>query len=259
LLLQKGITLSQQLKCSSFELRQISEQQFIPIKNNESTVNFSVKTSKVRMVLALPDTTDALFNSFPAKLRSQIRKPQKEGCTSRNGGIELLDDFYDVFVHNMRDLGSPVHTKELIRRMILNAPQCSQLFVIYHNNTPAACSLVSGLNGTLVNPWASFKRSYQKIAPNMMLYWEMLSYAVNHGYKSFDFGRSTPGEGTFRFKEQWGAQPEQLFWYTTQSNGASESEESESDKKEMFIKVWQKLPLAATRFIGPRLRRHIHL
>ena len=259
-LLKKGIELSEQLKCSSFELRQTAEQNYIKINAPDSpSSRFSVTTSKVRMRLNLPDSTDTLFSSFSAKLRSQIRKPQKEGCTTKSGGLELLDDFYDVFVHNMRDLGSPVHTKSLMKRMLQSDPEQTRLFVIYHDNIPAACSLVSGLNDTLVNPWASFKRTYQKIAPNMLLYWEMLSYAINKGYRSFDFGRSTPGEGTFKFKEQWGAVPEQLFWYNYCQSGQQESESATENKKEKFINIWRKLPLSVTKVCGPILRRHIHL
>jgi serine/alanine adding enzyme len=147
----------------------------------------------------------------------------------------------------------------LMKRMLQSDPEHTKLFVIYHNKIPVACSLVSGLNQTLVNPWASFKRTYQKIAPNMLLYWEMLNYAIANGYKVFDFGRSTPNEGTYKFKEQWGAVPEQLFWYTYGKKGTQESESISENKKEKFISVWRKLPLSLTKFCGPILRRHIHL
>ena len=47
----------------------------------------------------------------------------------------------------------------------------------------------------------------------MLLYWTFLAFAADNGYGQFDFGRSTPGEGTYRFKSQWGAEPHQLYWY----------------------------------------------
>lgn len=254
-LLQKGIDIAKSLKCKSLELRQTTEHSYFPVDKGLLSVN----KAKVRMRLDLPESADLLFSSFSAKLRSQIRKPQKEGCTAKNGGVELLDDFYNVFVYNMRDLGSPVHTKSLMKRMIEKDPHHTRLFVIYLDKTPVACSLVSGFNSTLVNPWASFKRNYQKIAPNMLLYWEMLCFAINQGYKIFDFGRSTPNEGTYKFKEQWGAKPEQLFWYSYHLDGKGDPDDSTSDKKDKFIRIWRKLPIGITRFFGPILRRHIHL
>ena len=256
-LLDKAAELAVSLKISEIEFRQTNEQKYFTDTICAGSLKLSKKTGKVRMKLELPDNQDALFSTFPAKLRSQIRRPQKENCTGKNGGVELLDDFYDVFVHNMRDLGSPVHSKALMRNMLEASPD-NRLFVIYHNaTTPVACSMVCGFNDMAINPWASFKRTYQKISPNMLLYWEMLCYSIEKKYKYFDFGRSTPGEGTFKFKEQWGAKPEQLFWYHYNTRVIPEDEPN--GKKEKFIKVWSKLPLPVTRVLGPVIRRQVHL
>ncbi len=256
LLFQKTEELMINLKCKNIELRQVSIQPFFN-KTTAFTANTSVKTTKVRMFLNLPDSADTLFSSFPAKLRSQIRKPQKDGCTCLIGGVELIDDFYEVFLFNMRDLGSPVHSKQIIKNMLTCYPGNSYLFVVYHLNTPVACSLVCSINNMLVNPWASFKRTYQKSAPNMLLYWEMLKFAINNGYRVFDFGRSTPNEGTYRFKAQWGASIQQLYWYRYGSNIGLSGDISA--KEESFIKIWRKLPLRLTAVFGPVLRKHIHL
>lgn len=257
LLLKKAIETAKTLKCKNIELRQTSQINPLPQNVSEHISAFTVHTSKCRMVLSLPPTTDQLLSSFPAKLRSQIRKPQKDGCSCKIGGLELLDDFYDVFTFNMRDLGSPVHSKALIKNMLSNYPEHTRLFVVYLNSTPVACSLAAGFNNSLINPWASFKRTFQKSSPNMMLYWEMLSFGINNGYQYFDFGRSTAGEGTFKFKAQWGAQPAQLFWYNYGSSKLNQ--QIESSQKKMFINLWQKMPLQLTTIIGPVLRRQIHL
>jgi FemAB-related protein (PEP-CTERM system-associated) len=258
-LLQEGLRITGKENYKSLELRQTNQISYISSIGESFSKFTSVQLSKVRMILKLPVTTEELFSSFPAKLRSQIRKPQKEGCTVRIGGLELISDFYDVFTYNMRDLGSPVHPRKLIELMLKTDSESNRLFVVYHDNVPVACSLVSGLNGVLVNPWASFKRSYQKIAPNMLLYWEMLTYAIDHKYQHFDFGRSTPDEGTYKFKQQWGACAEQLYWYKITESQQKSNDTDEGRSKKLFIKVWQKLPLTVTKYLGPLLRRHIHL
>lgn len=256
-LFKKAKELMSSLGCKALELRQISKQPFPFDTSISPDGNLSVISSKVRMFLDLPESPDILFSSFSPKLRSQIRKPQKEGCICLNGGLELIDDFYDVFVYNMRDLGSPVHSKQLIINMLTEYPQSSRLFVVYYLQKPIAGSLIAGVNNILVNPWASFKRSHQKIAPNMLLYWEMLSFAIKNGYRSFDFGRSTPDEGTYKFKAQWGASPQQLHWYKYAAQ--TETSDNFSSKRGSFIKIWSRLPPGITRVIGPLLRKHIHL
>ena len=55
-----------------------------------------------------------------------FRKPIKEGLTSKTGGAELLDDFYRVFLVNMRDLGSPVHSLKLMRQVLGEFSECSE-------------------------------------------------------------------------------------------------------------------------------------
>jgi FemAB-related protein (PEP-CTERM system-associated) len=72
---------------------------------------------KVAVHLALPESVEALWaTTFKAKLRSQIRRPSKEGMTARNGS-DQLDAFYSVFSRNMRDLGTPVLPRAFFTRL----------------------------------------------------------------------------------------------------------------------------------------------
>jgi FemAB-related protein (PEP-CTERM system-associated) len=63
---------------------------------------------KLRMALDLPASSEALWTGLDRKIRNQVRKAQKEGLTVTAGGGELVEDFYDVFARNMRDIGTPV-------------------------------------------------------------------------------------------------------------------------------------------------------
>src|SRR4051812_26594642 len=64
---------------------------------------------KITVVLDLCDTSDAQFKHFDSKLRSQIRRPQKEGVTVRFGS-EQVAPFFAVFSRHMRDLGTPTQS-----------------------------------------------------------------------------------------------------------------------------------------------------
>jgi len=212
------------------------------------------------MLLELPESSDTLMKSFKAKLRSQIKKPLKEGLSSKVGGLELLDDFYEVFLVNMRDLGSPVHSKKLMKNVLEEFPNKARIVIVYKENLPLACSLVIGFKDTLENPWASALREHSRLSPNMLLYWTMLEYACDKGYAYFDFGRSSPGEGTYKFKQQWGAKPNPLNWHYISLKGKSvDTETSEASKFDKAVQYWTKLPLSVTKIIGPMLRKHIGL
>jgi len=215
---------------------------------------------KVRMILDLPGSSEQLMATFKSKLRSQIRRPLKDGLEVKSGGRELLNDFYRVFVENMRDLGSPVHAKNFIAA-VLGKFKISRLFLVYKDDNPLACALVLGCRNTLYNPWASSLRRYSRMSPNMLLYWSMLEYACDNGFKRFDFGRSTPDEGTYKFKQQWGAVEHPLHWETFSQQGHLQNAGG-TDQKSRFdvaMKIWSKMPVAMTRVIGPPLRKNIGL
>jgi len=228
--------------------------------NPINSLPFITKSHKVRMLLDLPDSPEILMKSFRSKLRSQIRKPIKEGLSTKIANLELLEDFYKVFSINMRDLGSPVHSKELIRNVLKEFPEKAKIAMVYKDDQPMACSLIIDFKNTLENPWASALRKYSSFSPNMLLYWSMLKYACNNGLTQFDFGRSTLGEGTYKFKEQWGAKPTAFHWLYVSLNGHQINEKtSEKSKFESAVKYWQRLPVPITRIIGPVIRKHIGL
>jgi len=219
----------------------------------------SIRTHKVRMLLELPPSAELLMKGFKSKLRSQINKTARDGLAAEIGGSELLDEFYEVFLINMRDLGSPVHSKKLLECVSKYIPG-ARVVVVRKDGRPLAGSIMIGFKKVLANPWASSLRQYSHLNPNMMLYWSMLEYACAKGYGVFDFGRSTPGEGTFKFKEQWGAAPHGLFWQEIPLNGRPI--DVQSDEKSGFKKAiacWQKLPVPVTRVLGPRIRKYISL
>jgi len=111
---------------------------------------------------------------------------------------------------------------------------------------------VVGDGRTLEIPCASSLRSHNATSPNMMLYAAVLRHACEEGYQRFDFGRSTPGEGTYRFKEQWGARPEPLVYDTWVEQGSSPpSLRPDSGKYRHAVAAWTRLPTPVARLLGP--------
>ena len=216
--------------------------------------------NKVRMLLSLPGTSTLLMANFKAKLRSQVRRPQKEGLRVKSGGIELLEQFYRVFAENMRDLGSPVHAKDFIGAVINEFAEKVRIFIVFRGNDTFACSLTLGCGQILYNPWASALRRHSMLSPNMLLYWAMLEYGCDQGYTLFDFGRSTLGEGTYNFKKQWGAVEHPLNWLEfsrhPEENKVATGQKS---KFELAMLLWRKMPVSLSRVLGPPIRKHIGL
>ena len=217
-----------------------------------------VRTDKVAMYLRLPDSPDALGKQLGSKLRSQIKRPQKEGATGVNGGRELLDEFYAVFSRNMRDLGTPVYSRSWFAAILDAFPNNTRVFVVRHGNKAVASALLIGDRGHLQIPWASSLREANSIGVNMLLYWNVLEYACSNGYEVFDFGRSTVDSGTFKFKKQWGAEPQQLYWhYWMRAGGEPPVMNPTNPKYRLAVAAWQRLPLVVANHLGPLIVRNL--
>jgi FemAB-related protein (PEP-CTERM system-associated) len=217
-------------------------------------VTLPARDDKVTMVLRLPATAEALWQDFPGKLRSQIRRPQKAGATVRNGGAELLDDFYRVFARNMRDLGTPVYPASFFAAVLRLFAHEARMWIVDLGGETVAAALTLTHRSVTEVPWASALREGNRVSANMLLYWSLLEHATEHGCHRFDFGRCTKNSGTFKFKEQWGAEPQQLRWHYWLAAGRTPPMLNPSNPKyELAIAVWKRLPLPIANWLGPRI------
>ncbi len=212
---------------------------------------------RVHMRLALPDTAGKLWDQLDPKVRNQVRKGQKNGLTVAWGGEELLAEFYDVFSHNMRDLGTPVYGAALFRAALRQFPCRAEVCVVRSGVEPAAAALL--LHGWEVTevPSASCLRQYNPLSANMFMYWQLLERAAQRGQAVFDFGRSSEDSNTYRFKKQWGAEATPAEWQFYTRGGGAADMRRENPRYQRFIRLWQRLPVGLTRLLGPPIVRGI--
>jgi FemAB-related protein (PEP-CTERM system-associated) len=232
-------------RCGHVELRHV-EPQF---------PSLPCKRHKVSMRLGLGDK---LWDGLDRKVRNQIRKAEKSGLVVERGGMELVGDFYTVFARNMRDLGTPVYSRRLFEEVLRAFPERSQLHVVRLNREPVAAGFTYRTSQMVQLPWASSIRDFNSLCPNVLLYWDAIQYAHATGAPVFDMGRSTPGEGTFKFKAQWGAEPVALHWeYQLLTPGEMPNVSPANPKFQLAIALWQKLPISLTTRVGPMIVRAI--
>ena len=224
---------------------------------------------KVHMRLPLPATSDELWDGIKAKVRNQIRKAQKtDGLTVHWGREELLGEFYDVFCRNMRDLGTPPFSRRLFEEILAAFPTVgwpssaivsgtAEICVVRLFGRPVASGLLVHGPGTTQVPSASSLREFNASNANMLLYWNLLTRAIERGQREFDFGRSTRNGGTYKFKAQWGAIEHPAVWQHYVRHGSAGDMRPSNGKFQKLIQIWQRLPVWVTRLIGPRIVRGI--
>jgi FemAB-related protein (PEP-CTERM system-associated) len=248
-LVDEAVALADRWKVRYLELRH--EQ---PLEHPAFTAKL---TSKVHMRLNLPDSSEELWKQFASKVRSHVRQGEKHGFTIHWGSSELLPDFYAVFAHNMRDLGTPVFSQRLFAGILSTFREQAELCVVRLASRPiAAALLLHGLGVTEV-PSASSLHRFNNTNANSLMYWHLLRRAVQRGQQVFDFGRSSLDSNTYVFKKQWGAKAEPATWQYYVRRGSAGDMRRESGNYARLVAVWRWLPVPLSRLIGPAIVRGI--
>ena len=219
--------------------------------------DLAVSHRKVTVVLDLPSTAPALWEAvFPSKLRSQIRRPLKDGMEVRFG-LEQVAPFYEVFARTMRDLGTPVLPRTFFEHIAAVFRPLVTCGVVYAGPRPVAGALGFVWRGEFQMTWAGSLHEYAPQAPNMLLYWAFIERMIERGVKRFDFGRCTPGGGTHRFKRQWGGVDVPLPWLQWSGRGVTSTPLPERPIFRLARAAWRRLPMPIANRVGPVLARHL--
>jgi FemAB-related protein (PEP-CTERM system-associated) len=215
---------------------------------------------KVRVVLDLPGSPERLWKSLGSKVRSQVRRPGKEGMEAIAGGAELIPELYELLELKWRQLGSPLYRRGFFEAVMREFPERATAVVVRHSRRAAAAGLLYSSGGVSEMVWAASRRELDRFGPNMLLYWTALECSILSGCSMFDFGRSNRGAGTERFKLQWGSRSEELPWYYILGSARRVPEPAAEGRIARTVRaIWSKLPLAFARALGPVLARRVPL
>lgn len=220
---------------------------------DEALPGFAADERYRTAVVPLQGTAESAFKALPVKTRNQVRRGMKEGFTVSTGA-EQRDAFVDVFHHHMRDLGSPAHSPSYYEAIARHLTPRTDFVVVRDGNAVVGGALVFRVNGTATNYHTVTLRQYNKRCPNYLLYWHMIASSYERGCHAFDMGRSEAGSTQLKFKENWGPRVVPLFYnYHLVRARAVPQLNPRNPKFRAAVAVWQRLPVAVTRIVGPRL------
>ncbi|WP_062059842.1 FemAB family XrtA/PEP-CTERM system-associated protein [Cellvibrio sp. OA-2007] len=232
--------------------------QHIEVRSIQPDLGENPSTKKASMLLQLPANDEALDKMLGSKVRAQYKKADEFFPDCKIGKNELLQDFYQVFSHNMRDLGTPVYAKKWFENILNDRELDAHIIVVYVKRKPVSCGFLVKQDGLMEIPWASTLKSANKYNTNMWMYRRILSFAIQQGCTYFDFGRSTLDAGTYKFKKQWGAEPCQHYWYCVLPPNTPKPEMNpDNPKLKLFVALWKWLPVWAANILGPHIIKGI--
>jgi serine/alanine adding enzyme len=238
------ISAARQERCRFLELRAVRH--LMP-----GLVN---KDQKYAFLLDLTPGEQDVWKSIDGKAKNQVRKAEKSGLTVEFGGNQLLNDFYKIFTHNMRDLGTPVWPRNLYSEQFRYFNNDIEIALVKLAGMPIAAAILLHYQDYSIVPSASSYRKYRNLNPNNLLYWEVIKHCIAKGSRVFDFGRSTLDAGTYNFKKQWVKNPAQQIWqYKLLTIDSLPELDPSNPKFRLAINIWKHLPLPVANMLGPMI------
>jgi serine/alanine adding enzyme len=219
---------------------------------------YPVSDDRVTMLLPLTGE-EQVWKALPSERRNRVRKGEKNGLVATWCAADALDEFYGVFAVNMRDLGSPVHSRAFFRAMVEELPGTARVLIVRDRDGRAVGAAVClFFRDAIMVPWVSSLREAFSLCPNFVLYWEVIRHGCRTGYRLLDLGRSFKNAGTFEFKRQWGAVPHTLPWiFLDAVPGAAPSVDRDTSRFDVLIRAWKRLPVPVANAIGPWIRGQV--
>src|SRR5271155_1023697 len=248
LLLSEAISLARKLKSKRVELRQMTK----------LAADLPLKTDRVVMVLELNPDPETIMQRFDSKMRNNVRRCCKKGLKAEFGGLEFLEDFYEIFARRMRDLGTPVYSKRFFEQILSVFPEESFICRVRSQQEILSASFMTGFRNSIEINWSASLPEGRDLKASTFMAWQSMCFAAAKGYCLFDFGRSSIGSPPYNFKLSWNTRIIPLYWYQWSPSDEKSIELDRGNPQfRVAIEIWKRLPLSVTKVLGPPIAKCI--
>ena len=245
---EKGKGLSRELGVNFLELRHVmANGDDLPIKELYYTFSREIF-----------DGEEKNMNAIPRKQRRMIRQGIKHQLESRMGGKEFLKEFYTIYTTSLRNLGTPAFPYRFFEVLLDVLGEQCRILSVWYQNQMAGAVMTFCYKDQLLPYYGGGLPQFLPYAVYDFMYWELMRYGWEHGYKVFDFGRSKQGTGAYDFKRHWGFEPQPLqYQYYLPQGGDIPNLSPTNPKFQHLISCWKKLPLSVANLIGPHVIKYL--
>ncbi|MEG2154779.1 MAG: FemAB family PEP-CTERM system-associated protein [Burkholderiaceae bacterium] len=200
---------------------------------------------------------EANLNAIPRKQRAMVRKGILRGLRSEIDGDAAR--FFELYADNVHRHGTPALPRRYFDALLATfGPDAEVLTVLDANGQPVSGVLSFYFRDEVLPYYAGDLSAARDLAANDFKYWELMRRACERGVKTFDYGRSKRGTGSFDFKKNWGFEPTPLAYEFQLFKRDSVPQNNPANPKyRVLISTWQRLPRVLVNAIGPRVVRHL--
>jgi FemAB-related protein (PEP-CTERM system-associated) len=252
--------IAQQLLDKAKEITSSERLEYLELRSRDGEIaDLSTKDLYVIFRREIFEDLESNMMAIPRKSRRMVRQGEKAGLTHQFGHQELLPLFYEIFARSYHRLGSPVFSIKLFKNLLGEFKDKVNILLVENREGKSVAGVLTFFYKDQVLPYyAGSLIEYRDLAPNDFMYWQLMKYGWENGYKVFDFGRSKVDTGSYDFKRHWGFEPEPLrYQYLLNQIDEIPNLSPANPKYQKKIEMWQKMPFWLTKIIGPRIVKYI--
>lgn len=214
------------------------------------------KSAHSYFIKPLADNDEENLLAIKKKQRAVVRHSLKnELVTDVNKNI---DDFYQIYSTSVRNLGTPVFSKKYMKNLVDAFGDKVDILSVKKDGKTISSVMNFYYKNEVLPYYGGGLFEARALKSNDHMYYKLMCHATEKGCTSFDFGRSKNDSGAYKYKRTWGIEPQPLYHYyhLVKANDIPNLSPN-NPKYQMFIKLWQKLPLKISQLIGPHLSKYL--
>ena len=207
----------------------------------------------------LPDSPDKVLGMMPKKARAEARKARDKHRLELSSGHWYLDDLHRMFVLNKKELGSPGLPTAHFRALLEQFGRNVFVHLVRQGGTPLSAVMSFAYGDTLIAYYAGTQPGADRaVSASNFMYMALQEWAVERGFKRFDFCRSRIGSGAFDFKRHQGFEPKPLHYCYHLARRAKPPTFNPSNPRTAVLRrAWSKLPVWLANALSDRLARYL--
>jgi CelD/BcsL family acetyltransferase involved in cellulose biosynthesis len=258
---------AQQLVDQAVELGKKHRARYIELRTGSSALleernDFIATDNYVSWRLVLAEGESSVWSGVQKPVQRQVKKSRKMGVTIRFAQQrEEMDIYHRLHVGTRTGKhGMPAQPRAFFRGLWdrFGADGTMQVLFAEYEGRAIAGMVLFASGDTVRYAYGASEEQALHLAPNNLLMWESIAWAINNGYHIFDMGRTArDNQGLMEYKRKWGATAEPLpYYYWPQVAGLASTSET-SRKYQVLTACWKRLPLPIASTLGGILYKHL--
>jgi FemAB-related protein (PEP-CTERM system-associated) len=207
----------------------------------------------------LPQEPSEVLKAMPKKARAEARKARDRHGLELGCGHWYVDDLQRMFLWNKRQLGSPALPAAHFHQLLVEFGRDISVHLVRRDGEPLSAVMSFAYGDTLIAYYAGTAPGADRnFSASNFMYLALQEWAVERGFRVFDFGRSRVDSGAFEFKRHQGFEPRPLpYRYHLERQRRPPSFTPSNPRTRLLREAWSRLPLWAARRLSDRLARYL--